>query len=272
MLLPGRGYEYRTKNNRETPFETFLRYTNEKNKLAKKYLKILRERIPNGFSGEISVLDIGAGEGAFLNNVLKKLLDQRKSTKISITLLEPSVDLMNALKNNFPKTAQLRPFFVNDRWEEFKVRKKFDFIFATHLYHFNIDNYLLEIRNMLFLLKGGGSLIFTLRGKDDVFHFKTKFKKGIFGVFRAKTSQVIEKGLVQLNEEGYKTIKFKSKSKLRIPIFKDEQDFVAIMEFYLNYPWIDLDEKIKDSVIKYVKRKKGAFLQEDNIFVFSKAN
>ena len=62
------GFEYRKKKN-ETPFETFLRYTDEKEKSAIELANILRDSLQESSK----VLDIGTGNGEYLDLALTKI-------------------------------------------------------------------------------------------------------------------------------------------------------------------------------------------------------
>lgn len=55
------GFEYKNKKH-ETPFETFLKYTDEKEQSAAELAKILAPRLSKGSK----LLDIGTGNGEFL--------------------------------------------------------------------------------------------------------------------------------------------------------------------------------------------------------------
>ena len=55
------GFEYRKKRD-ETPFETFLRYTDEKEKSAIKLAAVLQE----GLHEHARILDVGTGNGEYL--------------------------------------------------------------------------------------------------------------------------------------------------------------------------------------------------------------
>jgi SAM-dependent methyltransferase len=261
------GLEY-TKKRTETPFETFLKYTDEKEASSKVLAGLFKQIIKKG---KTHFLDIGTGNGEYLKLALEKA---NLKESIAFVLLEPSEDLVLGLKKNikdFPKNLTTK--IVVDTWEDYECGDQFDVILASHLYHIPSNEYLKQFSKMIKYLKSGGVLIFVLRQIDDPYHFKMKFKPLLFGKdFKAKT---LDEALTIFNKISDTVIpfnikKYKSLSRLTIPYEENMEDTKSIIEFYLNKHWEEIPQDVQVAALDFIKERKGIFKQIDGLAVIKK--
>lgn len=260
------GFEYKKKKN-ETPFETFLRYTDEKEKSAVELAVALQKKLSKGSV----ILDIGTGNGEYLDLALSKV-EARVLDDVQLTLVEPSADLVAQLESRFAKRLPLSSVkVVNSGLQDFKTDDSFNVILMSHLfYHLPRGSWTAELSKALSILKEGGVLIIVLREKDDAYDFKMAFKPLLFDAsFKALTiDDVLE---VLPNQPVLRVEKQLVSSELHIPIESDLEDTVSIIEFYLNKEWRDIPADIKQSAMKFIRDKKGVFKQLDGIALVERA-
>lgn len=261
MTTPG--FEYKKKES-ETPFETFLRYTDEKERSATKLATILQARL-----GEAShILDIGTGNGEYLSLALSKT---NIPDGVKLTLVEPSNDLYAQLKGKFEK--QFLPTnvrIVNSDLQAFDSSEKFDVILMSHLfYHVPRAIWNEQLAKSLSMLKPEGVLIIVLREKDDAYDFKMAFKPLLFdALFKALT---IDDVLSALPKKALRIVRHSAAAELRIPVEENIDDTISIIEFFLNKEWSDIPPSVQQSSLKFIKDKKGVFKQLDGIAVVESA-
>ena len=261
--------EYKRKD-KETPFETFLKYTDEKQKSSTVLASILNKHI----KGErAKLLDIGTGNGEYLRITLDKA---KLSSEIDFVLLEPSKDLITELSKEVKKFSSRNRnsiSIVKNTWEDYRTDEKFDVILASHLYHIPREEYYLQLKKMIDYLEKGGVLIFVLRNIDDPYRFKMKFKPLLFGKkFQAK---ILDEAIEVFKEISDKYVhleidKFESVSELRLPYKNNMKDTISIIEFYLNKYWGDIPSAIQKDVLKFIENRKGVFKQIDGLAVVRK--
>jgi cyclopropane fatty-acyl-phospholipid synthase-like methyltransferase len=259
------GFEYKTKKN-ETPFETFLRYTDEKLKSATCLAKILKQKLREGSS----ILDIGAGNGEYLELALAKMGGPKN---ISPTLVEPSDELIRQLRARFEnkKSAVYGAKIVPSSLEDFTTEERFDAIIMSHMFQYlPRPTWAVQFKKVLSLLKPRGSLLIVLRGKDDAYDFNMTFKPLLFDEsFRALViDDVLE--FVAKNSE-LKATKYSVASELKIPFEHNMDDTITIIEFYLSKQWGEIPESIQQEALGFIKQRKGVFKQLDGIAVIEKA-
>lgn len=258
-------FEYASKRGLETPFETFLRYTDEKEKSAKELSKVLKKILRQSES----FLDIGTGNGEYLKMALSKL----KPLSLNLTLLEPSKDLVKSLKNTrFQDNTQVR--IVNQTFEDFKSDDKYSTILASHLYHIKKSEREKQFTKMLNLLQKEGTLIYVIRKKDDVYDFKMKFKPRIYN-YKSFEAQSLEQSLITFRKISGSipiTIKIlESHSHVKLPIQTNHQDTITIVEFFLNKKWDGISKKIQKEILSYLKERKGDLKQIDGMAIIKKS-
>jgi len=259
------GFEYKKKNN-ETPFETFLRYTNEKEKSAAKLATILKSKL----NKDVSILDFGTGNGEYLDLALSQI-GVRISDAMKLTLVEPSSDLVSQLECRFAKRMPLPSLtVVSSDMQNFKSDDTFDVILMSHLfYHLPRESWTMQLSKALSMLSVDGALIIVLREKDDAYDFKMAFKPLLFDAsFKALTiDDVLE---VLPKEWTLRVEKQLASSQLHIPFKTSPEDTVSIIEFYLNKEWSDISPRIQESSLEYIRAKNGVFNQLDGIAVVEK--
>lgn len=253
------GFEYRNKKD-ETPFETFLRYTDEKEKSATQLAKVLDDVV-----SDAHILDIGTGNGEYLSLTLGKAKNLNGS---HLTLVEPSADLAGQLNSRFHNILPADNIrIVNTDLDGFLTDEKFDIVLASHLfYHIPRHTWSKQLTRMLSLLKPNGLLIVVLREKDDAYAFKMAFKPHLFTPdFKALTIDDVLDTLP--NGSTLSVVKHPATSQLQIPYPKNMEDTISIIEFYLNKEWSDVPEAIQKDVFKFIRNKNGTFEQIDSIAV-----
>lgn len=259
------GFEYKNKRN-ETPFETFLRYTNEKERSAAQLATVLQEK----FHDDVRILDIGTGDGEYLDFVLSHV---DKLGDIRLTLVEPSNDLVVRLHDRFqPRFSESSLHIANSDLESFDSEDRFDIILMSHLfYHIPRALWAEQIEKALSLLKQDGLLIIVLREKDDAYDFKMAFKPLLFTPsFKALT---IDDVIDVLPKQGdLRVTKRLAASELHIPFEDNLDDTISIIEFFLNKEWADIPEQIQRSSLEFIKKRRGIFKQIDAIVAIRKSS
>lgn len=256
------GMEYKNKKD-ETPFEVFLRYTDEKENSSAQLAKILQETA-NGSS----ILDIGTGNGEYLSLALTKVKD---FSDIRLTLIEPSVDLVKQLHPRFDRfMPRISTNVVCVGLDDFSSDEKFDVVLASHLfYHIPRDTWPQQLEQTLSFLKPNGRLIIVLREEDDAYAFKMAFKPLIFSKdFKALVIGDVLAALPATNT--FDIARYSVASTLKIPIDKNIDDTISIIEFYLNEHWKNIPKPIQTDALNFIKAKDGTFKQRDGIAVISK--
>lgn len=257
------GFEYLNDGQR-TPFETFLMYTDEKVNSSKVLSKILKKLFTKD---GIKFLDIGAGDGKYLLPAIKQVNPRKR---IEFTLLEPSVDLIRKIKiarKFYPRNSKIN--IINSTLNDFLPGKKFDIILFSHP-PIKRDRLSAVLKFILESLNPSGSLILTLRGKDDTYRFRTKFKSRLTGKKNYKSLNIYD--AVRIFNKLSKNKLFKisilsSRSKVLIPIQNNIEDTILIVEFYLNKKWKNFPVSIKKEILTYIKRKNGIIRQKDIFLV-----
>jgi SAM-dependent methyltransferase len=255
-------HQYRDKVNNLTPFEIYLKHSNEKDVSTKQLQKII-SRIKKQ---NLKILDVGSGDGSYL----LESLPEDKSFKI--TFVEPSKELFRKLKENTRNDRNYK--CVNQTLEEFyKINnEKFDIVLASHLYHFTQKEYPVFISQLITLLNDSGTLIWIERGIDEIAEFKKKFKIKLLPDRYPDKWQPrnYKRALSILNEKSGKTELILNKSELEFPDINKLNEVIAIVEFYLNIDWISIPQTIQEEILKYISSKKGILQQEEGMITYKK--
>ena len=109
-----------------------------------------------------------------------------------------------------------------------------------------------------------------MREVDDIYNFKTIFKKKILGeTYNAQTIDQILKIFSEIVSN--KSIeKYDCNSELNIPYETSQEDTYKILSFLLNTPIKSLSTDIIKDIMNYVANIKGKFKQTDGILVIHK--
>ena len=258
------GFEYKKKKS-ETPFETFLRYTNEKERSAAKLAEILQKILHD----HSDILDIGAGNGEYLELALTKM---KMAEEVILTLVEPSEDLFEQLRRRLEQRfPDERLKTVNANLQSFVTDEQFDVILMSHLfYHVPELDRTEQLAKALSLLKPTGVLIIVLCEKDDAYDFKMAFKPQLFGEsFQALTINDVLDALPKGNQ--LQIAKYQAASELKIPFQENLDDTISIIEFYLDKPWSEMPQAIRDGALDFIKEKEGILKQLDGIAVIRRS-
>ncbi len=246
------GFEYQSKRG-STPFEVFLRYSDEKERSSAVLGRLLKKFLRR--TG-VSLLDVGAGNGEFLRLALSRVSITRPA---ELTLLEPSPSLVRRLREAArglpPKLAVT---VKRSALEEYNPRRKFDVILASHL---PFPKYKLPsvYSRLLSWLSPGGSLIVVLRQRDDIHLFRTTFKSQLIG---ARTqSLTMDDALYVLKRlpvaASLHTSSFQARATLSIPFRTNPSHTKTIVEFLLNRRWRDFPENVRQNVLQHLRKKQG---------------
>lgn len=260
------GFEYRNNKGNETAFETFLRYTDEKDKSTAVLGKVLSRLLVRQGT---TLLDVGSGNGEYLRLAFCRARGIKKTV---FTLLEPSLNLVKQLRRTakrFPRNDVVK--IVRATFEDFMTDNRFDVVLASHvpLAKDNIEKLPGVYARMLEFLTPDGCLIVVLRGKDDIHEFRTKFKSRLIG--RKYCSLTIDDA-AQVFKRVAKTAslrlsKFITKATLRLPYPGNMRDVISVAEFFLNKSWEDIPDNIRRAVLVYIQLKKGVLRQIDGFLV-----
>lgn len=259
------GFEYRKGSaGEEVPFAIFLNYSDEKEKSSGVLKKILSRLLVRE---KMTLLDIGSSSGEYLRLALNKVRDLKE---VFATLLEPSPDLarrLRSVRRLFPRTVSVD--IVGDTFENFTTATLFDIILASHvpLAKDNIARLSVIYLRMLKLLKPDGHLVIVLRGKDDIHQFRTRFKTKIIGRdYYSLTIDDAEVVIQKIAEQlPLRIEKFSVKAKLHLPYPDDMQDVISVVEFLLNTNWKDIPAEIRDSILDYIRGRKGFLRQIERL-------
>ncbi len=259
-------FEYRSSKKDETIFETFLRYTDEKEKSAATLGKILSRTLARQ---DMTLLDVGSGNGEYLRMALCKV---RNMKRVICTLLEPSSALIRQLHwtaRRFPRNTVVK--IVKSSFEGFATNSRFDIVLVSHvpLVKDNIKILPKVYARMFDLLTPDGSLVVVLRGSDDVNEFRTKFKSRLMGrKYRSLTIDDAERVLRRIAKtSSLRLSKFSAQATLRLPYPHNMLDTVSIAEFFLNKSWEEIPDNIRKAVLAHIQRKKGVLRQIDCFLV-----
>ncbi len=245
-------FEYQKKRGL-TPFEVFLRHSDEKEKSSVVLGRILKRLLRKT---DASLLDVGAGNGEYLRLALSQVAipDQTR-----LTLLEPSPSLVRQLRRVVRRfSPKLMVTVEHSTLQEFSPHGKFDVILASHL-PFPEDQLAPIYSRLLGWLNAGGALIVVLRKRDDVHAFRTRFKSQLMGTrFQSLTiddARVVLKKLAR--RASIRFSNFRAQAALLVPFDTQSHHTISIVEFLLNERWRNFPESVRQDVLKYIRRKQG---------------
>ncbi len=257
MSLKNNTFEYKKEGEIETPFSTFLKYSNEKLNTSKKIAQILNQYKKD----TISVLDIGGGDGI----LLKESLASSNVIVSDITIVDPNKDILDKARENFSSSNNVS--FVEQSFETWNSTQTFDVVLASHLYHIEDKDLQEQYESFLKKVTPGGILIFIMRKVDDIFVFKTLFKKKVMG--QEYVAQTIDKAITIFNstvppsqitnDEVY--------AQLLLPYKESKEDTDRILSFLLGKKVELLEESLIHEIYDYLKIVDGKFSQIDGILL-----
>lgn len=248
--------------------ETFLKYTSEKEKSSAVLANLLRKLLNRD---NLNLLDIGSGNGEYLRLSLNKIR-ARRLKRVSITLLEPSKDLIKRLRliaKQFPPYAEVE---INpSTFDDFVPSNSFDVILALHL-PFARDVLPRIYKRMLDMLNSDGCLVVVLRKNDDIHEFRSTFKSRLMK--ESYHSLTIDSALDIFYElaktRSIEVSTCSANSELHLPIAGNMRDVISIVEFFLNKRWGEYPKDIQEDILSYIERKKGILLQTDGFALVRK--
>lgn len=257
MSLKNNTFEYKKEGEGETPFSTFLRYSDEKLNTSKKVAEILIQLKKDN----LSILDIGGGDG-FL---LKESLVSSKITASNIIIVDPNKDILDKARDIFSDTKNVT--FIEEPFETWNSNQTFDIVLASHLYHIESKDLQSQYASFFKKVAPGGVLIFIMRKVDDVFTFKTIFKKKVMG--QEYVAQTIDQAIT-IFESIVPSSQIKRDevyAKLSLPYKESRPDTDKILSFLLSKKVELLEEDLVNEMYDYLEKVNGELTQIDGILL-----
>lgn len=212
-------------------YSKFLKYSNEADEL----LAAINDTFP--FKKSWEFLDIGAGNGKITIPLAKKV----KTTIV----VEPSSVMMNLLKKRLKNKNIV---FIKKKIEDFKSKKKFDFILISHTLYF-VKNWTKILKKVISLLKKEGYLAIILHAKSGQYYrFLNKFQGCIDNKIKHENFTQAEDILIKLGFSPKRNI---VQYEIGIPNFKE---MIKMSNFFFGKPFEEIDCDVKKRIISYVKR------------------
>ncbi len=254
-------HQYKNKKDTLTPFEIYLKYSNEKEISIKQLHKILCSLKNNS----IKILDVGSGDGSYLIESLPE------NSNFHVLSIEPSKSLYKKLQKNTKNFSNFKT--ANQTFEEFYKHndEKFDIVLASHLYHFTQEEYPIFISKLISLLSNKGTLIWIERGIDEITEFKKKFKTKLLPERYPLDWEPrnYKEALGILKKKPGQTKLTLNRSELKLPSNDYLDEIIAIIEFYLNIDWISIPNATQNEILDYILSKK-ILQQEEGVLIYQK--
>jgi len=257
---------YKRQSGEVTPFQTFLRHSDEKAQCARAVSQILAGAIFEG----ADIIDIGAGDGSLMRRALEAIPG---CPGVNMTCLEPSEDHFGALidaNSAFPYYADTQ--VIKQKFQEFDTTRKYDFVIMSHVYAFGREEYPKQYRRALALLKDNGLMMLIMREVDDVYDFKIRFRSKLLG--RGYKPKIIGEALEAIRDIANEGMNLsislaRSSGEVRIPM-ENDADMKAIVEFFMERKWDDIPKDIQDEIVVYLKERNGVLRTSDGIALIRK--
>lgn len=204
-------------------FENFVRWSNEKSKIAEEILKNIGEP-------KDSLLDIGAGDGA-----LTMLLASHFSRIVAI---EPGFHMFTILS----KTCNGNTYeLINTAFEKYDSKDQFDIILCSHSFRF-LSNHLVAVRRINDLLKDDGLfLLIDVSPESDFWKFYHAHEKDLLGTI-SSVPDVLDYNILLKEIFNVKEIHFTAT--LSIP---STDEAVKMLDFLFN---VDFNKIKKEALAK----------------------
>lgn len=251
-------YVYKSTPAEESPFETYVRNSNEKNVVAS-YIRT-RAMTLGTQPGRISVLDIGCGDGSLAVNAFSQV-----SIDVNYTGVEPATNLCTvahqALNAHLPE-----PHFINDYFSpELLGDAKYQIIIASNLYHLGIDEVAEFIRQARSLLAKDGELLFIYRGTDDgIAQFRLRFESLLYEDYRLPRN--VEDILLACKIAG---LSYSSVDDLIAKVTLPENaEALRIIEFIMNLGVADLPDGMLTEMLEYVSLHNRELTSTQTVITF----
>lgn len=202
-------------------FENFLKWTNEKQKIAEAVLKIVGNK-------KNLLLDIGSGDGT-LTNLLAAKFDH-------VTAIEPTYQLFDTLKK---KCCSDKYTLINLPFELATLEKKADIILVSYALQF-IHNYGQELLRMKDFLTDSGLLLVIDADQEncEFWQFYGKYVKDIWGANLPNSCAVefnkMLKTIFKVKEQSFS-------STLSIP---SVDDAISLLDFIFNKKFSELKQDV----------------------------
>ena len=179
-------------------YSDFRRSTNAKPEAAKLIAPRLKACFLNR-KKNLSILDVGCGDGELISNLLNRLLSHRPDLQIDLTAIDPEHDVLNLCKKKlqgFPSNVEtafkqvgVEPQPAPSLIESLKGQQ-FDFVLASFVM-FWIDDWEYALDQFLKCLKPGGLLCIILLSRE---HNKecAEFRSRVYEIAHSKTGLRME--------------------------------------------------------------------------------
>ena len=188
----------------------FVRFTNEKNVLKEKIIELVKPKSHH------LVLDIGCGEGFFLEKVAP-LVKQ-------VIGIDPDPKMIEKIRKKISYKDKIN--IIQKKFEEHYFDEKFDVVNATHVFSF-FENKINVLEKMINITKDNGTIILVL-------HSKNSDQMSILNQFNKKLGKKLHHTTIEniFNTMQYKGIKGKLEqleTEINIPAF----DKVVDLSYFL---------------------------------------
>ena len=242
-------------------FETFLKYSDEKEKTAKVLGELLAHL--DKHSGA-NLLDVGSGKGGLLCRALINALPRKVA---AITLLEPDPWCVAQLQKLKKEITSASIDIECLCFEEHAINKQYDVIIASHV-PFKKRTVRSVYNKMLEALAPSGLLIIIVRGRDDVHEFREKSISMLAG--HRVRSFCLDDSNRALSRLPNLAIEYRQvKAKLSWPSWKSS-DYKRLVEFLLNVRWRNLTQWQQNEIRSFVVEHDQAFRILDIVILVRK--
>jgi len=242
-------------------YSDFRSNTNAKPEAAKLIAPRLKAYFLNR-KENISILDVGCGDGELIWNLLNHLLLYRPNLRIDLTAIDPEAEVLNLCRQRL----QGVPYNVKTAFRQVGVQpqpapslidslkgKQFDFVLASFVM-FWIDDWEDALDQFLMCLKPGGSLCIILLSRE---HNKecAKFRSRVYEIAHLKTGFRME--FVEDMEEilRKRNIKYDAEiGEYDVELSPEPwRDIDGTMEFIIRFPRNELSEEQVDAIKKHTR-------------------
>jgi 2-polyprenyl-3-methyl-5-hydroxy-6-metoxy-1,4-benzoquinol methylase len=250
------------------PFEVVLRYSTQK--------QILAKELATRFSSldgpnDLAILDIGSSKGSLIAMLAGQLSKEGFGKQIQFSLLEPDASSVQNLQLYAEAIrdgsgGKFSSDIIQRGWEEFKPGK-YDAIICSHvIYHFDPRRYQELFLKMVRALKPDGRLFISAREGEgnDIFQFIQKYKIRATGEsFNQITITDAVPALESIvnADPSLRMVQTQLHATILLPFASKPADAKTMVAFFLQRPsWADLPAAIHRGVLHDYKGKDSSIV------------
>ncbi len=266
----------------EPTFDTYRRYSAQQRQEAEMLGGILRKELET-HSRELTVLDIGAGDGPFVQLLTNQLKESQFPVRFS--WLEPErafVEQLQEIASALPRP--LSASVVEGDWESYEPDRKFDAIILSHvLYYYPPRSFDFLFEKMVKTLSPGGVLLIVARekGYEDYEFIRLFYPKATRKRLNEKTIEDAEKAIRQINWQRLtenraelEITKRWARSHIVFPFESNESDAGKLVTFYLRIPWEEVEPELREEIRNWLLAppRFGKLEEVDGILIVKNPN